>query len=70
MAIDSVYSASTTGSPPVNSTQKSAEDRTVEKPGSNKDNSSNTGTSSEAHTTAPMVNTDGQKTGTTISTKA
>ena len=70
MAIDSVYSVSTTGSPPVNSTQRSAEDRTVEKPESNKDESSNTGTSSEAHTSAPTVNTEGQKTGTTISTKA
>lgn len=70
MAIDSVYSVSATGSPPVNSTQKSAEDRTVEKPESHNDKSSNTGTSSEVHATAPTVNTDGQKTGTTISTKA
>ena len=69
MAIDSVFSVSTTG-PQVNGIQKSAEDRVVEKPENDKNKSSNTGASSEANTATPTVNTVGQKTGTTINTTA
>ena len=66
MAIDSAFSVSTTGSP-VNSVQKSAEDRVVAK---QEKSSDNTKTSSETQTSAPVVNTNSQKTGTTINTTA
>ena len=70
MAIDSVFSVSTTGSQ-VNSTQKSAEDR-VEKQVNDNDKSkaSNAGASSEVNPATPTVNTGGQKIGTTINTMA
>ncbi|MEI8384666.1 MAG: hypothetical protein WCF51_01730 [Nitrosomonadaceae bacterium] len=70
MAIDSVYFVSTTGSQQINTTQKSAEDRTVEKQEGKKERVGHTVQPTEVHTTPTMVNTEGQKTGTTISTKA
>ena len=70
MAIDSVYFVSTTGSQQINTTQKSEEDRTVEKQEGKKERVGHTAQLTEVHTTPTMVNTEGQKTGTTISTKA
>ncbi len=69
MAIDSVFSVSTTG-PQVSGTQKSAEDRVVEKPETAKGKGGNTNTSSEVNTAPPTVNTGGQKIGTTVNTTA
>ena len=66
MAIDSVFSVSTTGSQ-INNIQRSAEDRAVEKPTNDSNKSS---TSSETNAATPVVNTEGQKTGTTINTTA
>lgn len=65
MAIDSVFSVSTTGSQ-INNIQRSAEDRAVEKP----TNDSNKSSTSSENAATPVVNTEGQKTGTTINTTA